>query len=246
MNVALVISGHMRTFRECFLSQEKHLIELLSPDIFIHTWDKLEANHCDWHKSRPLEEDDVFDIERLYSPKKLSIENQIEYGHGNGDVLNAQKNMAYGIFKSYELMLEFEKETTKKYDLIVRFRPDIMLYKPITEEYKDISGMEVLYYGCNSLGGCEPVPTIEKERKKYHDFRGMDLFSFSTPDTAQYVFGVYREFDNYFNRGQSSKIIDNNTKWRHTPYLDYALDNGVEPIISDTYMLGQEWNIRRL
>lgn len=38
MKVALCLSGQSRTFKRCFKSQKKHIIDRLNPDIFIHTW----------------------------------------------------------------------------------------------------------------------------------------------------------------------------------------------------------------
>ena len=44
-NIALCISGQMRTYEKCFPSIKKYLLEPYQPDIFIHTWtDRGSAN----------------------------------------------------------------------------------------------------------------------------------------------------------------------------------------------------------
>ena len=235
MRIALVMSGHMRSFQECFSSQEKYLLSVLNPDVYIHTWDETHSKTQSWHnqngKSVPLTDDHLNDIEKMYSPKSLLVERQEKcenypFLYGTQMSLCGLKNMTYGIYRSHQLMVESDID----YDVIVRFRPDILLKEEITPEYKNITESNVLFYG-------NPNPPVSNAtaKKGYHNYRALDIFSFSTYAASQYVFGTHKEFEKYYHK----------TEWNHTPQLDYAIDNGINPIVSEEYLYDKCWYIKR-
>jgi len=87
MKVALCLSGQSRTFKKCFKSQKKHIIDALNPDIFIHTWTfsgspDIHSTHnhgYDSEKYKKYVESyqcvvPATDLIKLYKPKKIIVE----------------------------------------------------------------------------------------------------------------------------------------------------------------------------
>ena len=236
-NVALCISGHLRTYQHCIDSHVKNLLSVLSPDVFIHTWNQTEASgHQNQSKSRRVNSDDIRLLEEKYSPVSFQVETQHYKDRGNlpcGHAKSAHYYTAKGMDSVYRDMKRHESETGVEYDLIVRLRPDILITNRITDEYKKIKDMEVLYYGNVSWNG--PVPTTDTILQKWHNYRVLDCFNFSTKKTAPYIFNAYSQIDQYLSK----------PAFRHDVFLDFALDNGVVPVISDDFVFDRDWSIRR-
>ena len=108
-------------YESCYISIMKHIVQA-NPDyefdFFIQSW------NCD------LKEDLI----RLYKPKKTLFEDQRQYV----DMINNNKFGRYGytaqklsIKKSLEIMFDFSNQNNIKYDRIIIYRPDVLLWKDI-------------------------------------------------------------------------------------------------------------------
>lgn len=128
--IAVQMFGHLRTFEHTYKSFFENLInpnkeDGYEIDIFIHTWDKLEAN-ATYHNlnidlsNKTISDLDKLKISQIYLPKKILIEEQI-YQHGASISLD----------KVSKLREEYEKENNIKYDYIIYTRPDIFFIKPL-------------------------------------------------------------------------------------------------------------------
>tara|TARA_Y100000589_G_scaffold56171_1_gene46533 strand:+ start:259 stop:978 length:720 start_codon:yes stop_codon:yes gene_type:complete len=233
MRTALLLSGHLRTYKECLKSHESNILSVLNPDVFVHTWDETEAkNHHNSDKAIKVSDDDVHNLQKVYSPVNYKIETQNLENIENYHKL-AECNVAKSMFRVYSMMKEHENDKQFKYDLIVRLRPDIFIVNKITDEYSDLDEMEVLYYGNLSHNG--PVSTTDECIQKFHNYRALDCFNFSTKQSAPFVHGIYPHIETYLNKD----------KYRHGVLLDYALDNGVKPVISDNFVFDVDWYIKR-
>lgn len=87
MRVAICFSGQSRTFKQCYESQKKFILDPLQPDVFIHTWNftgstDIHSTHnkayninkyIDYVKSSKYTVD-ANDIIDLYRPKNIFIE----------------------------------------------------------------------------------------------------------------------------------------------------------------------------
>lgn len=140
MRVALCISGQMRTYKECFDLLNKNILQTLSPDIFIHTWEGSGISH---KEKKDTEEGIVTfdDLKNLYNPKDIVIENfessfLEEYkGVKVPEVLKKKEPSNYKgsiplFYKMYEcnkLKKEYEKKHKFKYDVVIKLRPDLMI-----------------------------------------------------------------------------------------------------------------------
>lgn len=152
--IAVCVSGNLRTFEKTMSSFKHFILGSLAgnADYFIHTWDTLGGKSLG-HDS-PLWGTKTFtkmpDINRIFNPKKIVIDNHNEPGFVaamNAVVAQAKlseadkdgfKNhsirdyaaMCYTWKRSKELLEEYEKEQGIKYDIIVKLRPDLLFTKP--------------------------------------------------------------------------------------------------------------------
>ena len=69
-NIAIIFSGNLRTYKECFPTFKKNILDILIPkynvDIYCHFWDNEEKQQIE-------------EAIKLYNPKKYVIDKQINY-----------------------------------------------------------------------------------------------------------------------------------------------------------------------
>ena len=138
MKVALCLSGHTRSFKECHDSLDKHILSKYSPDVFIHTWDDVgfftnpsnyRSSSYKTTKEGKVKNEDWNLLKNVYSPKNLIIENQSDIDVIYRDIYSKRsfnKNpkifsyQLYTIHRSINLALGHHT----KYDVIIRARFD--------------------------------------------------------------------------------------------------------------------------
>lgn len=139
MKIAVCISGQLRDYYNYIDNVFEKVINKYNADVFLHTWnhddEKIkEALNSYKPVSHLIEEFSPGKV--IYSEKWLNINNDIiekekitvEYDLKNGDLVGKPQNifsMYYSIFKANELKREYENEHKFKYDIVLRFRPDI-------------------------------------------------------------------------------------------------------------------------
>lgn len=129
MNIAICYSGQLRTGRKCLESQRRFLGEFASADTFIHTWTKNTDPRFIGLRgvtSVPTSELDAY-LEKL-NPTKSLIEDPVDAGIFNVTTGHwpSAKSCFYSWRRSVELALEHERLRGKKYDVIVKLRPDVI------------------------------------------------------------------------------------------------------------------------
>ena len=240
MKICLLISGHLRTFRACLVSQKSLLVDELGCDVFMHSWNDVESKTVSWHKNhmknRVVSESDKSFVHDVLKPKISVFEDQIDYGLNknlaNSNIsLNGLKNMTFGFKRVYELMKDYQVKTGIKYDLIIKIRPDIVLKKPLAKSILNLRHNSILFFGNNV-----PILDYDGERSFYHNFRALDIISVCTNDDAcRGVYNLFDNFDQYYGK----------KSWHHSPYLDYVIDEKIPFNISPRYMYGSAWEIKR-
>lgn len=140
-NIALLISGHLRnslnndTFKN-IIKAFRNSFNVC--DVFLHTWDKYEAQsdnpiHTRYDLTLQNCEIDIKHVVAYIQPKKYIIEKQ------TNDLLNdneeffflcnvprsSMKFIYYSILKAYNLSKEYGNENNVKYDMVIRMRPDV-------------------------------------------------------------------------------------------------------------------------
>ncbi|WP_086304117.1 hypothetical protein [Campylobacter devanensis] len=95
--LAIQFFGHTRTYKKTYESFFKNIVEPnlkdgWQIDIFIHTWDMSSSSDRSWHNGKdlfdinPLNQNDIEDIKRIYSPKSFLVEHLQEGVHGGANL----------------------------------------------------------------------------------------------------------------------------------------------------------------
>lgn len=151
--VAILLAGEMRNFDNIELIQKnnEYLFELYNCDIFVSTWDKRGFSPYHGSINNKIYSDNKINDINNYNIKTTNIENyedwfdnlpdtykEIYYkGLKCGDkLINATIfPQLYKIWDCNRLKTEYETQNDFKYDLVIRFRPDMCLVEEIPEEY---------------------------------------------------------------------------------------------------------------
>ena len=149
MKAALCLSGHMRTYKDTASSLMKNIISPLSCDVFIHTWDIRDHTPHGYYEDK--KDDDFAQLEEIFNPKRIVIQNQEEITNdlikpliAKYSLRGAFHNKPEGVLCMYYKRREvfnLLKETGESYDLIISTRPDILCSK------QSLSDVGPLTYG---------------------------------------------------------------------------------------------------
>lgn len=139
---SLYRTGQYINYNACYNSIIKHIINpnlnQCSFDFFIHCW------NIDLEK----------DLIKLYNPKKYLFEDNTPYNQEISAKVKVPNDFSgvshsLSIKKSIELMKEYEQENNIKYNLVILFRPDLIILKDmLLKEYK----LDKVYVNGNHLG----------------------------------------------------------------------------------------------
>jgi hypothetical protein len=156
LNTALCLFGQMRTYERCFPMLEENILEVLDPDVFIHTWRKPGGT---WKKDYDKIPDGLVTdkkLETIYGAEDAVIEEFDEryYEQLDGvkmpnkvqELPNLQKGMMpmfYKMRQCTKLKRENEKRKGFNYDLTILVRPDLAIREPVSE--KIISNPNVIW-----------------------------------------------------------------------------------------------------
>jgi hypothetical protein len=137
-NIAVILSGQVRTYKETYNSLFSNILHNRECDFFIHTWDttgKVIKVHNDYDFSTKINEQEIIDI---YKPKKLAIENALEFQSKinidrfrpktpfGGTKTESIVSQWYSLNKALSLLNDYIGETGTKYDIVIRARFDSM------------------------------------------------------------------------------------------------------------------------
>lgn len=154
---ALLLHGQPRFFKECYSSIYDNIIKPNNCDVFIHFWNNKDGNN-EWSNVGPSYKKNTKDIEKnidenienklikLYSPKKIISENQIDFNNTDNEehITNEEQtfyksnkitfflfySMYYSIYKVNELKKKYENENNFKYNTVIKIRFDVQINKP--------------------------------------------------------------------------------------------------------------------
>lgn len=141
MKVAILLSGQPRFLEgPGYLSIKEKILDKYDCDVFCHVWwSEKEKTYetAPWSNlgKYPVPEDVPAIIERLYKPRKLRIDPSLDVTQYTADYErvyhpSARYNltsMYLSMKRSYELLEEYQKETGKEYDWVIRLRYDAIL-----------------------------------------------------------------------------------------------------------------------
>lgn len=163
MKVALLLSGHVRRYLERYNSLRSNLLDVLNPDIFIHTWNNVGLQNPGVNRMRVKNPsgtwidyrskfNDIDRIIKLYDPKGLQIQSDTDLiksfsiddrevcifiGQARDNATKYINSQLYSIYKSNELKKRYEEINGFKYDIVIRLRFDFEIYKKISIDILD-------------------------------------------------------------------------------------------------------------
>ena len=191
LKIALCISGHMRTFEETFPSIQKYILSDLDCDVFIHTWDTLGLSYRPLDNNLNKKYQNLQDnLNKLFRPKKIIIEPRKEFMISNimrtklepGRDIHGMLSMFYKIEACNDLKKEYEADNNIKYDIVIRFRSDLLMGSPlpINKNFKE----NFLY-----------IPM-------YGNFGGLcDQFAFGSSEVMDKYSSIFSNIENHLNNG---------------------------------------------
>lgn len=138
MKIALLLTGHLRSFRNTYPSFEalrSVLAQHGEVDVFAHTWDIEESVTASWWKDHsgdnpPPPNVNREEIEKLYQPASLHIEPSRQFDELPLSIksiipVSGLLSMLYSQFQAWKLMDACEKEKGVKYEVLVKMRYDL-------------------------------------------------------------------------------------------------------------------------
>jgi hypothetical protein len=145
MNIAVILTGHMRCWEQVFPNFKEKILDRWNPDVFIHTWD--EEAYWDPHSQAGITENgpklDLIKLSQTYKPKMLVADDFKLFKDGFENLAKPYTNhyhvpknimsMFYKIGKGFQLVEEFTMQTGKQYDMVMRLRPDLVYNQDLPE-----------------------------------------------------------------------------------------------------------------
>jgi hypothetical protein len=145
MNVAIVLTGHMRCWKQVYPNFKQRLIDRYNPDIFIETWE--DEAYWDPHSQHGIVKDapkvNFDELRNTYRPIAMRFDSYEKYQNSfeerakqYSNFYHVPKNIISMLFKLGRgiLMLEdYMFLTGKTYDLVIRIRPDLVFNEPLPE-----------------------------------------------------------------------------------------------------------------
>ena len=236
MKVALIMYGHLRTYKKCYAKLRQNFIDKYNADVFIHTWDEIEAKTKSWHNRhmdvKSLSNNDLSDIKKLYTPKGLIIEHQGDVANDITTPNNAisapgQEYMLHSMFMADKLKSDYETKNNFKYDVVVKIRPDILLVNPLN--------LPNVSEGNVAVAGNRIVPQHVNDIQK---FKACDIINISTSNDMTKICDAENHFQKFFVDNVTAKTFI------HSGFVDHMLYKNLNLNMID-YIYNRDWTIVR-
>ena len=142
MKVAVLLCGHMRTYKKTFRLLINNLLGLYDTDLFIITYDRTEnikgsrtftSNRFSQKEAivygKFLKRIIIIDENKFKKEHNLKVDDKFKFKFKN--VISRLYRMSILIHKGGQMIRQYANQHKIKYDLIIKLRPDIILEKPL-------------------------------------------------------------------------------------------------------------------
>ena len=197
MKIALIISGYLRSFKNIIESLKKNLLNLYDVDIYIHVTNSNENKYINNMIS-------IDEINTLLKPKVMIISNNINFDNNYNDLYN--QNFKFYIIN--QKRLEIEKIENIKYDVVIKFRPDIYLKEKIIFEIED----GIIYIPKDNKMDKNKLKTI-------NDNYICDIIAYGSPNIMNKYFDIYNHLDS---------LVTKYGNINETILYNYLIDNSIK------------------
>lgn len=207
MNIAILISGHIRDCNTDNINE--NIINTLKSsgynvDVFVSTW---SINERRLGGAMYLDDKVTENISKL-NPVKIEIEDNkrhdflhryksvILHQHMSTETCADAVSQLYKLYKCIELMRSYSNENNKKYDIVIKIRPDIIYFNKISitdidkclnnncvymaEWHKRYENVTMKIMDCFFFGNIEVMNTICNSYQHIPEY-----IDRKTPDTAE-------------------------------------------------------------
>lgn len=227
MKTALLLYGHMRTYRQCFPFLQANLLDAVQPDVFLHTWDETEPRTRTWHnrQGEPAALDAAA-VRAVYRPAAMAIETQPPVSDtrvtpNNNMSYDGQKFMLYSLQQACALKRAHEAAGGFEYDVVIKLRPDIKLIAPL--RFDKPYGDEIW---------------IASNLRPDSDRTACDIINIAMSNTMNRICNVYEQFDQFYVHNFNAGKVE------HSGFVDYVKSLGLRVRYLD-YHYGKQWTIVR-
>jgi len=197
MKIALIISGYLRSLKNNIESLKENLLNLYDVDIYIHI---TNSNECKYINNKI----NIDEINLLLKPRVIIITDNIKFNNKYNDLYNQN----YKFYILNQKRIEIEKIENIKYDVVIKFRPDIYLQEKILFEIIDEN---VIYIPKDNK--------IDKTKlKTINDNYICDIISFGKPNIMNKYFDMYLHLDS---------LIPIYGNINETLLYNYLIDNSI-------------------
>ena len=197
MKIALIISGYLRSFKNIIESLKKNLLNLYDVDIYIHVTNSNENKYINNMIS-------IDEINTLLKPKVMIISNNINFDNNYNDLYN--QNFKFYIIN--QKRLEIEKIENIKYDVVIKFRPDIYLKEKIIFEIED----GIIYIPKDNKMDKNKLKTI-------NDNYICDIIAYGSKNIMNKYFDIYNHLDS---------LVTKYGNINETILYNYLIDNSIK------------------
>ena len=200
MNIALLISGYLRSFEHNIENIKKYIIENNNVDIYIYITKNKETKYMNL-------DIDINKIINILNPKYIIISDNTDFK--KGDKINDIMNQNVKFYLLNEERKRIEKIEKITYDLVCKLRPDFHLNEPINF-YK---------FDMNNAINIPIDSKIDISKLRTPDDKYVcDIFAFGSPILMNKYFNYYLYLDS---------LIDNYGTVNETLLYSYLNNNRI-------------------
>ena len=176
MKIAILISGYLRTFQNNINHFKFNLLQNHDIDIYIHKTTNEENdkynNKSDWSK-----------IKSLINPKIILETNDLHFN--NNCKINNVINQFYKFYILNKVKNNIEKEENIVYDIVIKWRPDILLNNKI--DFKNIEKNTVYIPHDSKMD----ISKLKNKNDKYL----CDIIAYGDNNSMNYYFNFYKKIN---------------------------------------------------
>jgi hypothetical protein len=225
--IALLLFGHLRTYKRTFPLLAQNLLKYYDVDIFITTWENNEhskkTHHLNKMKVEKITNTEWDSINNLYNPKDIRILKETETFNITEAIASnwiltlfwQQYNCRKLVF---DLMENYKSSNNINYDAVIITRPDVSFNGRfiIPEELSDEE-----FFVCGNL-------VRGQFSQNHHAFQATDVIHVSNSNVAKESAEILSSFDKWFTNILYSGV--NFAKGDiHFGTIPYLISKGITP-----------------
>ena len=117
-NIAVCLSGQLRTFDRCLPSIKKHILDRIDCDIFAYIAEDVHSGNINLLNT----------TETIIKPDSFINEYNLINQTGGLGVISIQVILQQinGLYEVNKMKMKYEQQNNKKYDWVIRLRPDMV------------------------------------------------------------------------------------------------------------------------